>query len=125
MRFEMSKRVMIVDDSDVIRKMATMVLGKSGYSVLEAVDGQDALDKLRDSAIDLLISDVNMPNLGGIELIRQIRSDPDHRFMPVILLTSESQPDKRIEAKAAGMTGWLVKPFMPAQLIAAVKRLVR
>ena len=121
----MSKRVMIVDDSDVIRKMATMVLGKSGYSVLEAVDGQDALDKLRDSAIDLLISDVNMPNLGGIELIRQIRSDPDHRFMPVILLTSESQPDKRIEAKAAGMTGWLVKPFMPAQLIAAVKRLVR
>jgi two-component system chemotaxis response regulator CheY len=125
MRFEMSKRVMIVDDSDVIRKMATMVLGKSGYSVLEAVDGQDALDKLRDSTIDLLISDVNMPNLGGIELIRQIRSDPDHRFMPVILLTSESQQDKKTEAKAAGMTGWLVKPFMPAQLIAAVKRLVR
>lgn len=121
----MSKVVMVADDSDIIRQLATFVLKKSGYHVIEAVDGQDALDKLGDEHVDMLISDLNMPNMDGIDLTKAIRSTPKKRFMPVVMLTSESQKNKIQEAKAAGATGCLIKPFEPDALLAVVKKLVR
>lgn len=116
---------MIVDDSDVIREMATFVLEKSGYQVVAAVDGRDALEKLGNTRVDMLISDLHMPNMDGIALTRAVRSESESRFMPVVLLTSESQQDKIRQARAAGATGCLEKPFEPDQLLATVKRLIR
>ncbi|MBW2107147.1 MAG: response regulator [Deltaproteobacteria bacterium] len=121
----MSKVIMVVDDSDIIREMATFVLEKSGFKVVAAVDGQEAFEKLEKTRVDLLISDLHMPNMDGIALTKAIRSESLHRFMPVVLLTSESQKDKINEARAAGATGCLEKPFEPDQLLATVKRLIR
>lgn len=121
----MSKVIMIADDSSIIRQMASFVLQKSGYQVVEAVDGQDALDKMVASQVDMLISDLNMPNMNGIDLTKAVRARPEHKFMPVILLTSESQQDKIQEARAAGATGCLRKPFEPDQLLGTVKKFVR
>lgn len=120
----MNKKVMTVDDSASVRQMVSFTLRTNGYDVVEAVDGRDALEKLEKEAVDIVIADVNMPRLGGIELVRKVREHPTRKFIPIILLTTESQVDKRMEGKAAGATGWIVKPFQQDQLISTIKKVV-
>jgi len=117
----MSKRVMTVDDSATVRQVLQMTLEGAGYEVLQAVDGVDALDKLAAGKVDMLVTDLNMPNMDGISLIKQVRLNPTYRFMPIVMLTTESQPAKKQEGKSAGASGWIVKPFRPEQLLAVVR----
>ena len=117
----MSKKVMTVDDSATVRQVLCMTLEGAGYEVLEAVDGEDALKKLADNPVDILVTDLNMPKMDGIELITKVRSQPNNRFMPIIMLTTESQPEKKQQGKAAGASGWIIKPFKPEQLLAVVR----
>lgn len=120
----MAKRIMTVDDSSSVRQMVGFTLKDAGYEVVEAVDGRDALSKLS-GKLDMIITDLNMPNMDGIELIRQVRGLPEYKFVPIIMLTTESQAGKKQEGKEAGATGWIVKPFKPDQLLAVVKKVVR
>ena len=120
----MPKSILIVDDSNSIRQSISFVLEQAGFSVTQAQDGVDALKKLETQGFDLVISDVNMPNMDGIELTRQIRKADRHKFTPVLMLTTESQASMMQEGKAAGATGWIVKPFEPDKLMAVVKKLV-
>ncbi len=121
----MSHVIMTADDSASIRQMVSFTLKDAGYEIVEAVDGKDALEKIGAKKIHMLITDLNMPNVDGIELITQVRAMPEYKFMPIIMLTTESQAGKKQEGKAAGATGWIVKPFKPAQLIAVVKKVLR
>ena len=121
----MSKTILTVDDSASIRQMINFTLKDAGYEVIEAIDGKDALAKLNGSSMHMLISDVNMPNMNGIELVRQVRANPAYKFIPIIMLTTESQDSKKQEGKMAGATGWVVKPFKPDQLLAVVKKVLR
>ncbi|RPE80838.1 response regulator [Vulcaniibacterium tengchongense] len=121
----MSKNLLIVDDSTSMRQMVAFALTSGGYSVREAEDGQAALDIAKGGArFDAVITDVNMPRMDGIELIRQLRQLPEYRFTPLLMLTTESGADKKQEGKAAGATGWLVKPFDPEQLLATVRKVL-
>jgi two-component system chemotaxis response regulator CheY len=120
----MSKRIMIVDDSETMRMMVAFTLIEGGYEVVEAYDGRRALEKLKDGPIDMMITDVNMPNLDGIELVRKVRENEESRFIPVILLTTESKESKKQEGKAAGATGWIVKPFRSEQLLGVVRKVL-
>jgi len=117
----MAKRIMTVDDSATIRQMLSFTLNDAGYEVIEAVDGRDAFEKLKGNPVNMVITDLNMPKMDGIELIREVRKDPANRFVPIIMLTTESQEKKKQEGKAAGASGWIVKPFSPEQLLAVVK----
>jgi len=119
----MPKTVMTVDDSATIRQNVSFVLEDAGYEIVEAVDGKEAFDKIQANPVDLVISDVHMPNMNGIELTKAIRAHAPTKFTPVVLLTTESQPEKKMEGKAAGATGWIVKPFQPEQLLTVVKKL--
>lgn len=118
----MAQRILTVDDSPTMRKMIEMTVKTGGYDVVEAADGQAALELLKNCSVDLVISDINMPNLNGIDLTRQLRANPKFAKTPIILLTTESDPEKKQEGKAAGATGWIVKPFNPVKLIDAVRR---
>ena len=120
----MAKTILTVDDSATIRQMLTLTLSDAGYGVVEAVDGEDALAKLAEHQIDMVITDLNMPKLDGIGLIREVRKLPDSRFVPIIMLTTESQESKKQEGKAAGASGWIVKPFKPQQLLAVVRMIL-
>lgn len=120
----MNKRILSVDDSTSIRQLVQFTLEKEGYEVLLAVDGRDALDKVKQGPVDMVITDLNMPNVDGIELIKALRADPAFRFTPIVMLTTESAAEKKDSGKSAGATGWIVKPFKPEQLIAVVKRLL-
>jgi two-component system chemotaxis response regulator CheY len=120
----MNKTIMTVDDSSSIRLMVCFTLQENGYNVVEACDGKDALQKTNTAQIDLIITDLNMPNMDGIELIKCVRSDNKNRYIPIIMLTTESQNEKKMEGKAAGATGWIVKPFKPEQLILVVKKIL-
>ncbi|MEW6520352.1 MAG: response regulator [Thermodesulfobacteriota bacterium] len=119
----MSATIMTVDDSRSIRQMVSFTLQQAGYQVVEAVDGQDALSKLSPQ-VRLVLTDLNMPNMDGIGLLKSIRAMPDCRFLPVIMLTTESQAARKQEGKVAGATGWIVKPFAPEQLLAVLKKVV-
>ena len=119
------KTIMTVDDSASLRQMVSFVLRGGGYEVVEAVDGLDALSKLNGQDLDLLLSDINMPKMDGIELTRKLRAMPQYKFVPIVLLTTESHPEKKQEGKSAGATAWIVKPFNPDQLLAVVKKVVR
>jgi two-component system chemotaxis response regulator CheY len=119
------KTVMTVDDSASIRQMVSFVLRDGGYEVIQAVDGLDALSKLKGQEVHLILSDINMPQMSGIELTRQLRALPQYKFVPIILLTTESHPEKKLEGKAAGATGWIVKPFTPEQILAVLKKVMR
>jgi two-component system, chemotaxis family, chemotaxis protein CheY len=119
-----SKSIMTVDDSASVRQMVTFTLKDAGYSVVEACDGRDALAKLTTAPVNMVITDYNMPNLDGIGLIRELRAMPAFKFIPIVLLTTESQMEKKQEGKAAGATGWIVKPFKPEQLVAVVKKVL-
>lgn len=120
----MSKVIMTVDDSASVRQMVSFTLRDAGYEVIEAVDGKDALSKRGGRPVNMVITDLNMPNLDGIGLIRALRSEPACRFIPIVMLTTESQAEKKQEGKAAGATGWIVKPFKPEQLLAIVRKVL-
>lgn len=117
----MSKTILTVDDSATIRQMLSLTLKDAGYDVVEAVDGVDALEKLPGQPVHMVITDLNMPKLDGIGLIKEIRKIQEHRFIPIIMLTTESQESKKQEGKAAGASGWIVKPFKPQQLLSVVR----
>jgi two-component system, chemotaxis family, chemotaxis protein CheY len=120
----MAKTIMVVDDSASIRQMVNFTIKNAGYDVIEAVDGKDALSKINGAPIHMIFTDLNMPNLDGIGLIKGVRANPAHKFIPIILLTTESQESKKMEGKQAGATGWIVKPFKPDQLIAVIKKVL-
>ena len=120
----MSKTIMTVDDSASVRQMVAFTLKNEGYDVIEASDGKDALGKLN-GPVHMIVTDLNMPNMDGIELIRNVRANPAYKFIPIIMLTTESQASKKQEGKSAGATGWIVKPFKPEQLLAVVKKVLR
>ncbi|HEC25147.1 MAG TPA: response regulator [bacterium] len=120
----MSKYIMIVDDSATIRQTVKLILIKSGYEIIEANDGKDALNKLNGKKVHLIISDVNMPNMDGIALLKEIKKTASHKFVPIMMLTTESQKTKVQEGKLAGAKAWLVKPFRPEQLLSAVNKLI-
>jgi two-component system chemotaxis response regulator CheY len=121
----MAKTIMIVDDSASLRQVVSIALKGAGYEVIEACDGKDALSKLNASSkIHLIISDVNMPNMDGITFVKAAKQMPNLKFTPVIMLTTESQEAKKMEGQAAGAKAWVVKPFQPTQMLAAVAKLV-
>lgn len=120
----MAKTVMVVDDSISLRQVVSIALRGAGYEVLEACDGTDALKKLGGRRVNLVISDVNMPNMDGISFVKALKQDPQHRFTPVIMLTTEAEATKKAEGQAAGAKAWVVKPFQPAQMLDAVKKLI-
>lgn len=118
----MTKRVMAVDDSRTMREMVVFTLQQAGYQVSSAEDGLKALAALKTSSVDLIITDLNMPAMDGVTLIRTLRADPKWRTTPILMLTTESDASKKAAGKAAGATGWLVKPFDPETLIDVVRR---
>jgi two-component system chemotaxis response regulator CheY len=119
------KTILTVDDSASMRQMVGLVLRGAGYQVVEAADGVDGLSKLAGQELGLVLSDINMPNMDGLEFTRQLRAMPQYKFVPIVLLTTESHPEKKQEGKAAGATAWIVKPFNPEQLLAVVKKVMR
>ena len=120
----MGKTIMTVDDSASVRQMVSFTLRDAGFEVIEAVDGRDAMKKLGATPVHMMITDLNMPNLDGIGLIRSLRANPAYKGVPIIMLTTESQESRKLEGKAAGATGWIVKPFTMQQILAVVKRMV-
>jgi two-component system, chemotaxis family, chemotaxis protein CheY len=120
----MSKTIITVDDASTIRKMVTFTLQPTGHRIIEAEDGAQAFDLLQKESADLVLSDINMPNMNGIELTRQLRTLPQYSTTPIILLTTESEPQKKAEGRAAGASGWIVKPFKQDQLLALVAKVL-
>lgn len=121
----MSKTIMIADDSESIRELLEMTLVKEGYHVIKTVDGSDAMLQLNGQHIDLVITDLNMPVMDGIDLIREIRKTERYATTPVLFLTTESQASRKDEARVAGATGWIVKPFMPERLLSVIQKVIR
>ncbi|BBR38410.1 response regulator [Aeromonas veronii] len=120
----MGKTILIVDDSATIRQVVGMTLKGAGYEVMEASDGKDALKKLDGKKINLIISDVNMPNMDGITFVKEAKKLASYKFTPIIMLTTESQDSKKQEGQVAGAKAWVVKPFQPEQMLAAVAKLI-
>ena len=120
----MAKTILIVDDSASLRQVVSIALKSAGYEVIEASDGKDALGKLTGQKVHLIISDVNMPNMDGITLVKEIKQKAEYKFTPIIMLTTESQEDMKAQGQAAGARAWVVKPFQPAQMLAAVSKLI-
>jgi two-component system chemotaxis response regulator CheY len=120
----MGKKVLAVDDSESMRKMVLFTLQSAGYEVIQACDGVEALDLARNSPVDLVLTDVHMPRMDGITLVRQLRDLPHYKFTPMLILTTESSRERKMDGKRAGATGWLVKPFNPPQLLATVARVI-
>ena len=118
------RKVLIVDDSVSMRKMVGFTLRQGGFDVIEAEHGQDALEKLQGAGVDLIITDLNMPVMDGITLIQNVRKQPDMKTKPILMLTTESLSSKKEEGKAAGATGWIVKPFEPEKLLATVAKVL-
>ncbi|MAG77009.1 MAG: response regulator [Colwelliaceae bacterium] len=118
-------KVLVVDDSNSIRDMVSFTLKGAGYQTVEAVNGQEGLSKAQAGGFDLVISDVNMPIMDGITLCQELRKLPSFKFTPILMLTTESSTDMKMKGKAAGATGWLVKPFNPDKLLSTIKRVIR
>jgi two-component system chemotaxis response regulator CheY len=118
----MQKRIMKIDDSKTIRDMLKLTLAGAGFEVLQAVDGRDGVDMLDKEQVDVVITDINMPKMDGYEVIRHLRAKAAHKNTPILVLTTESETDKRKLARDAGATGWMVKPFDPEQLIATINK---
>jgi two-component system chemotaxis response regulator CheY len=121
----MSKTVLIVDDSASMRQLVSFALRDAGYDVIDAINGKDAMNKLNGTKIDMVITDLNMPEMDGIEFIKQVRNKSGYKFTPIVMLTTESQESKKQEGKQAGASGWIVKPFTPEQLVDIVKKFAR
>ena len=120
----MAKTILVVDDSASLRQTVSIALKREGYDIIEACDGKDGLSKLDGSKINLIISDVNMPNMDGISMVKEIKTMANYKFTPVIMLTTEAGQDKIQEGKAAGVKAWVVKPFKPDQMVDAVSKLI-
>ncbi len=118
----MSKRALAVDDSKTMRDMVSFTLKGAGFEVIEAEDGKDALTKLGGNKVDVVITDLNMPNMNGFELIRALRANTNYKFTPILMLTTEGDDTKKNEGKSAGATGWIVKPFNPEKLVQVVQK---
>jgi len=121
----MSKTILTVDDSASIRQMVSFTLKQAGYTVVEADDGANGLNVAKSNGgIGLVITDLNMPNMNGLELIRNLRTLPAYKFTPILMLTTESDDSKKMEGKQAGATGWIVKPFNPEQLLKVIQKVM-
>ena len=118
----MTKTILTVDDSRTMRDMLKLALVSGGYTVIQAEDGAEGLELLKSEGADVVITDINMPRMDGFALIEGVRADPLHRATPILVLTTESDPMKKDRARAAGATGWIVKPFNPDKLLDAVRR---
>lgn len=116
--------ILTVDDTASMRQMISFTLNDAGYEVAEATDGVEALEVAKKSKFDAIIADINMPNMDGISLVKELRSIPEYKFTPILMLTTESQDSKRKEGKDAGATGWIVKPFNPEQLLNVIKNVL-
>lgn len=120
----MSKKILIIDDSAVFRKIVSVHLKNANYDLIEAVDGVDAINKLKGVKVDLIVSDMNMPNMDGITFIKTVKAEPEHKFTPIIMLTTESQEEKKNEGLSAGARAWLTKPFSPEELLATIRKML-
>ncbi len=121
----MGKTFLVVDDSASMRQLVAFAVKDAGFDVIEAANGKDAMDKARGAKLDMVITDLNMPEMDGIELIKQLRGKAEYKFTPIVMLTTESQEAKKQEGKSAGASGWIVKPFNPEQLLEVVKKFVK
>ena len=120
----MAKTILTVDDSLSIRQMVTFTLKSAGYNVIEATDGMDGLEKAKAKAVDLILTDQNMPRMDGLTLIKSLRALPQYKSVPILMLTTESSEAMKAQGRAAGATGWLVKPFDPQKLIEVVRKVI-
>ncbi len=120
----MAKTILILDDSAPIRQVVGIALRGAGYEVIEAKDGIDGIDKLDGQKLNLIITDINMPRMDGITFVKEVKKMPRYKFTPIIILTTESQDNKKQEGRAAGAKAWVVKPFQPPQLLDAVAKLI-
>ncbi len=123
----MKKNILIVDDSESIRELVGNSLENAGYSVIKGVNGRDGIDQLKSypDTVSLIITDLFMPEMDGIDLIREVRKDDTYKYIPILMLTTESQAEKKMEGKRAGATGWMVKPFQENKLLSIVKKVIR
>jgi two-component system, chemotaxis family, chemotaxis protein CheY len=117
-------RILAVDDSPSMRQMVSATLTSAGYEVEQAEDGVQALQLAARRRFDLVITDVNMPNMDGIALVRELRGQPDYKFVPLLILTTEATAERKMQGKSAGATGWLVKPFNPDRLLATIQKVL-
>lgn len=120
----MGKTILAVDDSVSMRRMVGDTLQRAGYEVVQAADGLEALEYARGASADLVLTDVNMPRMDGIQLVRELRGLESYKFVPMLVLTTESGQEKKMQGKRAGATGWLVKPFNPQQLLATISKVL-
>ena len=120
----MSKTVLIVDDASLIRSVASKAAEAAGFNVVTAVDGTDGIAKLKENDIDLIFSDINMPQMGGLEMVEVIKKDEANKFLPIVMLTTESSPELKAKGKALGVKAWLVKPFNKAKFLLALQKLI-
>ena len=120
----MTKTILAVDDSDSLRRMVVFSLEQAGYQVVQAVDGQDGLEKAKEKTVDLVLTDHNMPVMDGLSLIKRLRQLGSYQSVPILMLTTESSAEMKMEGKAAGATGWLVKPFHPERLLDVVQKVL-
>ena len=114
--------ILTVDDSRTMRDMLKLALAEAGFRVVQAIDGADGLERLEADGADVIITDINMPNVDGLEFIERVRSNQRHRATPILVLTTESEPEMKERARKAGATGWIVKPFNPGKLVDAIRR---
>ena len=121
----MKRTVLTVDDSATVRQMVNFTLKSAGYEVMEAKDGQDAWTKLNDPIdLSIVVTDLNMPAVDGISLIQRLRAHPTYKYVPIVVLTTESEPAKKQAARSAGATAWIVKPFRPEQLVSVIQKVL-
>jgi two-component system chemotaxis response regulator CheY len=121
----MAKTILVVDDSESIREIVSFTLENEGFRVLVGKDGKDALKYLDEGPIDLILTDLHMPEMNGIEFIKSVRNNSEYKTTPILFLTTESQTAKKMEAREAGATGWIIKPFVPAKLLEAINKVMR
>jgi two-component system chemotaxis response regulator CheY len=121
----MENHILITDDSVAMRRMLAFTLIEADYQVVEADNGMQALELAKSEQFDLVITDLNMPKLDGLSLVKELRALPNYRFKPILLLTTETDPEKKKIAKSAGATGWIIKPFDPDKLLAAIRKVLR
>lgn len=123
----MKKNILVVDDSESIRELVGGALSEAGFEVHKKVDGQDAMGYVENikNKLELIVTDLNMPNMNGIDLVRKVRSIQAYQYLPILILTTESQKEKRMEAKEAGATGWIVKPFEKERLLKIINKVIR
>lgn len=116
--------ILAVDDSPSMRKMVSYTLESAGYDVVMANEGVEALEVAKQTSVNLVLTDVNMPKMDGITLVKHLRQLPNYRYTPILVLTTESSTERKMEGKAAGATGWIVKPFDPEKLLATLTRVL-